>query len=266
MKKALINAIKNILNLTVYGSLVMINGELFPLPLVKGNSKLGKRVWHSSTLPTCGFFEIKLPGGGTVTARGTCPTTCRGCYATSGRYNDPNNKYLLHMRTRLLREYPDIYFALVRLQLTYENIDRLRIHAAGDFIPGEAAGFMAVLRDFPGVSAWTYTKCNITGEIADLDALPNCNIVKSIIPGCGFNYGPIEYIAALFFRLIMAGESVYICRCGIDHNQHCSDCDGCAKHKYVLFVEHSTGYDPRRSPFWDKFMALVNNQKNYKRG
>lgn len=250
----------------VYGNYVMINGELFPLPLVQGNEKLGTLVWHSSTLPTNRQFEIVTPSGEIVTACGTCPTTCPGCYATSGNYRYPKQRYSLYMRTRLLREYPAVYFLLVRLQLTHENISRLRIHAAGDFIPGEAAGFMDVLKEFPHVIAWTYTKLPIAGEIAALDALPNCNIVKSVIPGHGFNYGHIEYIAAVFYALKRAGESVYICRCGIDDNQHCSDCDGCAKHKYVLFVEHSTGYNPKKSPFWKRFIELVEKQLSVRCG
>lgn len=249
----------------VYGNLVMVNGSLYPLPLVQGNEKLGKTVWHSSTLPTTKEFTITYKGE-TLTEKGTCPTNCKGCYACTGNYNFNSTLYSLAKRTELLRRYPNMYFWLVGLQIEHENIQVLRIHASGDFIDGEAYGWCNVLTDCPSVKAWTYTKRPILGEIADLDALPNCNIVKSCIPAHGYNFGHIEYIARTFYDLKRQGETVHICRCGIDKNQHCSDCTGCADNKYVLFVEHSTGYKPEKSPYWNKFIELVNGQDNVKAG
>ena len=94
-----------------------------------------------------------------------------------------------------------------------------------------------------------------------LDNIPNMNIVKSIIKGHGYNYGHIAYIAALYYALKRAGKSVHICKCGINPEQHCSDCDGCSSHEYVLFVEHGTGYNPKTDYGYDKFVQLVNNQE-----
>lgn len=243
----------------VYGSFVMIDDVLYPLPLVQGNDKLGRVVWHSSTAPTCETITATF-NNVTVSEPGTCPTSCRGCYGTKGHFQHDNVKYYLIMRTKLLRNYPDIYFQLVRIQIENENIQKLRIHAVGDFIPGEAAGFMAVLKDYPHVKAWTYTKVENSDEIKALDMLPNCNVVKSIIPGCGFNFGHVAYIAAVYYRLKRAGESVYICRCGIDPDQHCSDCNGCSSHKYVLFLEHSTGYNAKTDYGYKKIIDLINGQ------
>ena len=249
----------------VYNSTVMINGELFPLPLVRGNSKLGLSVWHSSTLPSNKEITAKNKNGEIITMCGTCPTTCPGCYGLTGNYRYNNNKYVIMMRTKLLKEYPDIYFQLVRIQIENENIQRLRIHAIGDFIPGEAARFAEVLKDFPSVKAWTYTKVKYNSEIALLDSLKNCNVVKSIIPGCGFNFGSVAYIASVFYKLKRENKSVYICRCGIDDNQHCSDCDGCSTHEYVLFLEHSTGYNARNDYGYNRIVALIESQKGNKK-
>lgn len=248
------------LGLKVFGNYVKVNDDLYPLPLVQGNAKLGKTVWHSSTVPTCEIITAHDADGNEISEKGTCPMSCPGCYARTGNYQFNTTKYALIMRTKLLRNYPDIYFALIRVQLSTENIERLRIHAAGDFIPGEAAGFAAVLKDYPSVMSWTYTKCQISGEIADLDSLDNCNVVKSIVPGCGFNFGHIDYIISTFHKLLDAGKSVYVCRCGIDKNQHCSDCDGCCNHEYVLFVEHSTGYDAASDAMYNDLVKLIESQ------
>ena len=60
--------------------------------------------------------------------------------------------------------------------------------------------------------------------------------------------------------LKQAGKNVYICRCGIDKNQHCEGCKVCATYKYVLFVEHSTGYNAEKDPLFRKLCEIVDNQ------
>lgn len=255
LKKALENA-----GYKAFGDLVMVAGDLYPLPLVKGNSKLGPKVWHASTLPTNKEITATLKDGRTVTCKGTCPLTCKGCYGTTGNYNFNSVKYSLIMRTELLRDHPADYFLIVRAQLDCENIEKVRIHATGDFIPGEALGWYEVMKDYPHIKAWTYTKVENDPDIATLDGLPNCNVVKSIIKGCGFNFGHVAYIANVFYMLKRLGKSVFICRCGIDENQHCSSCDGCSDHEYVLFIEHSTGYNARADYGYNKVVELIENQ------
>lgn len=252
-------AIENKLQLKVYGAFVMIENALYPLPLVQGNEKLGKDVWHASTLPTNKEITVSF-NGQEITEKGTCPFTCEGCYGEKGHYTHNDIQYYLIMRTRLLRLYPDIYFALMRIQLECEHIEKLRIHATGDFIPGEALSYYNLLLDFPSVKAWTYTKVTNDESISLLDTLPNCNIVKSIIPGKGFNFGTVAYIAATYYYLLNQGESVYICRCGIDKEQHCSNCSGCSDHKYVLFIEHSTGYNAQKDYGYEKMVGLIESQ------
>ena len=246
----------------VYGSYVMIENELYPLPLVKGNSKLGLNIWHASTLPTNKDITAYNASGDIITERGTCPLTCEGCYGDDrGRYKFNDTKYSLIMRTRLLRLYPATYFMLVKIQLENENIDFVRIHATGDFITGEALLWYDTLKEFPHVKAWTYTKVKENDEIRLLNSLDNCNIVKSCIPGYGFNFGHNAYIASMYYALQRAGKKVYICRCGIDENQHCSDCTGCSKNEYVLFLEHSTGYKPENDYGFNKIVALIESQE-----
>lgn len=261
MKKELKKAIESN-NLKVYGDLVMINNVLFPLPLVQGNEKLGNSVWHSSTLPTNKTITAKLKDGTELSELGTCPFTCKGCYGERNNYNYNTTKYWLIMRTRLLRNYPEIYFLLIDLQIQYERIEKLRIHAVGDFLPGEALGFYEILKKYPNVKSWTYTKLSVSGDIAILDSLKNCNVVKSVIPGFGFNFGKVAYIANLYYYLKRNNKSVYICRCGIDKEQHCSNCSGCSDHEFVLFIEHSTGYKAINDYGYNKIVDLIESQKN----
>ena len=248
----------------LYGDLVKINDSLYPMPLVQGNTKLGEKVWHASTFPTNESVEVVLKDGRTASAAGTCPMFCKGCYGTTGNYNYSTTKYWLIMRTELLRKYPDVYFQLVKIQLENEDIERFRIHATGDFITGEAKKYYDLLKEFPHIKAWTYTKVTNDSDIELLDSLPNCNVVKSIIHGYGFNFGHVPYIANVYYYLKRNNKSVYICRCGIDKNQHCSNCDGCSDHEYVLFLEHSTGYKAESDYGFQKMIDLIESQKEGK--
>lgn len=259
MKKSLKEKIEKIAGVQVIGNMIAIKGdsELYPLPLVDGNAKIGKGVWHASTLPGAGVITLKNGDS----ERGTCPVTCPGCYAMTGNYCFDAIRAILMKRTRLLKKYPHIYFLLVAAQIESENVKLLRVHASGDFLPGEASGWYKIFKAYPHVIGWTYTKCEIKGEIKKLDSLFNFNIVKSIIPGCGFNYGHIDYILKTYEKLTARGESVYLCRCGIDKNQHCKDCTGCALNKYVLFIEHSTGYNAAADPLYNEIYNLIESQE-----
>ena len=258
MKKQLKEMIIND-GLKVYGDLVMVDGVLYPLPLVNGNEKIGKGVWHASTLATDKEISATV-NGETITEKGTCPLTCPGCYGCTGNYRFNGVKYALIMRTRLLRNYPDIYFNLCRYQIAAEAIKYIRVHATGDFIENEARGWFEIFRDNSDLIGWTYTKCAIKGDIKKLNSLNNFNIVSSMVPGCGFNFGHISYILNAYNKLIAAGETPYICRCGIDKNQHCSNCTGCSKNKYVLFIEHSTDYKAESDPLYNDIKAIIEAQ------
>lgn len=271
MKSVIKKAVEN-MGLKTFGNFVMIDGVLYPMPLVEGNEKLGKKVWHGSTLPTKETITCEYKdNAGNIhieSEPGTCPFSCKGCYGTTNNYQYESTKYYLIMRTKLLRKYPEIYFQLVEIQLKYENIEKLRIHATGDFIPGEAFGYYNVLKKFPHIKAWTYTKVENDFDIQLLDTLPNVNVVKSIIPGFGFNFGHVAYIANMFYALKRAGKTAFICRCGTEDKkkpetiQHCSDCNGCSDHEYVLFIEHSTKYNARRDYGYNKLVNLINSEFN----
>lgn len=232
-------------------------GWIAPL-LIDGNAKLGKGVWTFSTLPGSIEYTIELFGK-MYTVKGTCPCTCPGCYAMTGFYRFESTVKALAIRTILARDYMDFVKRAIAAQIVAENIALLRIHAAGDFFSRDYVEMWHdVAKNAPSTCFWTYTK-NREFENA-FDDLPNANIVKSIIPGKGFNFGHCDYILRVYKALKEAGNSVYICRCGMDKNQHCVNCKGCATHDFVLFIEHSTAYKAENDPLFPELCAIIDGQ------
>ena len=237
--------------------LAPLYGWINPL-LINGNAKLGKGVFTFSTLP--GNMEYSVDIDGTIyTVKGTCLCNCVGCYAQTGFYRMPSVLKSLAIKTILCRKYPEFVKNAIIAQIKAENIKLCRIHAAGDFYgPEYIAIWQDIVKACDGCAFWSYTK-NPAAETA-FDAFKNCNIVKSILPGFGFNFGHCDYILMVYRALRDMGKPVYICRCGIDKNQHCVNCHGCAKNEFVLFIEHSTAYKAEDDPAFSELAAIIENQ------
>lgn len=240
------------------------NGEWVKPFLKQGNSKTGKKVYTFSTLATNKDFSTIY---GTV--KGTCLCYCPGCYATLGCYNFPSVINCLAINTILVREYMDFVERAILAQLeTLNTVDEIRIFASGDFYISDdmtvnseyVEMWKRIIRAYPAKFFWTYTKVK-QFENAFND-LPNANIVKSVINGIGFNYGTVEYLLDTFNKLQAMGKDVYICKCGFDENQHCHGCHSCSKHDFVLFLEHSTGYEATESPLYETLKSIVMSQNN----
>lgn len=232
-------------------------GFINPL-LIDGNSKLGKGVYTFSTLPGTIVYHININGKEYETI-GTCPCNCIGCYAQTGFYNMPSVKQSNFIKTYLVRKYPEFVKNAIIAQIEAENIKLFRIHASGDFFGIEYINlWREVVKACENTVFWTYTK-NALAESAFLE-FDNINIVKSIIPGVGFNFGKCAYILKAYKALKESGKSVYICRCGIDKNQHCTNCKGCSKNDYVLFIEHSTDYKAEADPAFDELKSIIESQ------
>lgn len=227
-------------------------------PLVNGNAKIGKGCYHFSMLPGTQMFDVVI-NNQSYTIKGTCCCDCIGCYAKTGNYRYQTVKNALGVRTLLAREYLSWLEKAIRAQIIVENIKTVRIHAAGDFCGLEYALMWArIAKDFPDVTFWTYTKVKAFEGL--FDKLPNANIVKSVIPGVGLNYGHCDYIINTFKALKGANKTVHICNCGVDKNQHCTNCKGCSKNEYVLFIEHSTEYKAEKDPAFNTIKALIESQ------
>ena len=229
--------------------------------LKAGNDKTGKAVFTFSLLPGTMLYEIII-NGIIELVKGTCCCNCPGCYAKTGRYNCDNVLQSMGINTYLVNNYPEFVQAAINAQLASAIRGEVRIHAAGDFNtnnPEQYANmWLEIAKKNNTFRFWTYTK--VTRFETLFDGLKNANIVKSIIPSIGFNFGHCDYIINAYYTLKAMGKSVYICKCGIDRNQHCEKCGVCATYEYVLFLEHSTDYKAELDPLYDKFVDLVNNQ------
>ena len=238
--------------------LAPLYGWINPL-LINGNEKLGKGVYTFSTLPT--NEKIKYYENGELKEEsGTCPCKCDHCYACGGCYTFNSTKLSLARKTVLCRLYLDFVKRAIKAQVLADRITICRIHAAGDFFSQDYINaWVEICKENPACLFWTYTK-NPEAEAA-FDGLENANIVKSVIPGKGVNFGECGYIISLYLELKAAGKSVYICRCGIDKNQHCTNCRHCAESEFVLFLKHGDpGYKPEEDPLFPAFVQLVESQ------
>lgn len=232
-----------------YDNHILYNGNWIPELLKEGNSKVGKTVWTFSLLP------------GTA---GTCICDCEGCYAKAGRYVTPSVIESMQRNMDIVNENIMFFYNAISAQLETIGKGLVRIHAAGDFNTRNpelyAEAWKRIARENPSFLFWTYTKIP---EFETLfDGIENANIVKSVINGIGVNFGHCDYIISTYTKLKAAGANVYICKCGIDKNQHCENCSACSKHDFVLFIEHSTNYKAEKDPMFDELKALIESQED----
>lgn len=236
------------------GKLMSPIGPINPV-LKKGNAKVGKNVWTFSTLPTNKIF-FKTEFG---MIKGTCPCTCEGGYCQSGHYHRKSVQRSMAINTLLAYKWLNWLFAAICAQLEIIGPCFVRIHATGEFFSDEYAEMWeTIVMYYKEWTFWTYTKVPKYEELFDI--YPNANIVKSIIPGVGFNYGHIDYILRAKEELEAHGEKVHICKCGVDDTQHCDNCAGCSLNKWVLFIEHSTEYVAKEDPLFPAITEVIKRQ------
>lgn len=231
--------------------------------LIDGNGKIGKGVWHFSTLPGLeDYFSEKWD----LAVKGTCPCNCEKCYGMRGNYCFKSTKDALAIRTFIAREDLEFLKAEIIREIRKHKIKAVRVHATGDFFSKEYVQmWIDIAIECSETVFWTYTKAEGKGfdsELEMFNSLPNCNIVPSVIKDFGFNFGHIDYLLRVFKSLKAEGKDPYICPCGTDKNQHCNNCKGCSANKYVLFVEHSTEYKAEKDALYPTLQEIIRNQKS----
>jgi len=229
--------------------------------LKEGNDKTGKAVLTFSVLPGTADFTAEV-NGKTITEKGTCICNCAGCYAKTGHYRQTSAIRSMVINTCLVNNHIEFVERCISAQLEIVGRGEVRIHASGDFNTKNSDAYATMWHNIAKRNTnfifWTYTKIKKYETL--FDDLKKANIVKSIIPKIGVNFGTCEYIINAYYTLKAMGLSVYICKCGIDKNQHCENCGVCATYTYVLFLEHSTGYNAEKDPLYSKLVEIVNNQ------
>jgi hypothetical protein len=235
-------------------------------PLKKGNGKLGETVWSWSILPGTGFYDVEI-NGREYHIKGTCICDCKDCYAKTGHYVRGTVRRSLAINTILANDYlPFLRKVLCAMLEAIEEASEgdeageLRVHVAGDFMTTNEFAYMAMWQNimhlYPGIRAWTYTKIEEAQSV--FDDCENANVVRSVIPGCGVNYGPCGYVMKTYKKLKASGASVAVCPCGVDDTRHCAGCTGCSNHTYTLFLLHSTNdYDAKKDPDFPEFCDFV---------
>ena len=225
--------------------------------LKEGNSKTGKAVYTFSILPGTGEFTFTMSGR-EYTVNGTCACDCSGCYAKTGFYRMNSVINSLAINTYMVNNHIDFVKNAIIAQLETIGRGEIRIHASGDFNTKNSEAYAEMWHTIAETNNsfrfWTYTK--IVKYETLFDNLKNANIVKSIIPKIGVNFGHCDYIINAYYTLKALGKKVYICKCGIDKNQHCERCGICATYDYVLFLEHSTNYKRKRTRYIPSFAKL----------
>lgn len=251
--------------------------------LVNGNEKIGKGVYHLSTLAGTKEYHLNIntktekrfseknkklvsvtimdnENPFYIDIQGTCVCDCAHCYAMTGNYLYETTLAYLAIRTFVARYDIDFFKAAIMAQIDAENIQLVRIHASGEFFSVEYINaWKEIVNAFPKTVFWSYTK-NVIAENA-FDAIPNCNIVKSRLPDMSLNYGTCREIMDKYAMLKAMGKTVYICRCGMDKKQHCVNCTGCSKFDYVLFLKHGDpSYKLELDPLFPAICALIDSQ------
>lgn len=251
--------------------------------LVNGNEKIGLGVYHFSTLPGTAEYHIninfkRVPTISKKTGKestklvpdtenacvldlfGTCICDCANCYAMTGNYCYDTTLAALAIRTLIMTYDLDFFTRAIMAQIKADNIQLVRIHASGDFKTVEyIEAWKEIVKAFPKTVFWSYTK-NAIAENA-FNEFTNCNIVKSRLPDFSVNYGTCREIMDKYAMLLAMGKTVYICRCGMDKDQHCVNCTGCSKYDYVLFLKHGDpSYNAEKDPLYTAFVALVESQ------
>ena len=236
-------------------------GQWVPLPLTWG-SKTHCYGW--STLAGTKEWVVEF-NGKTTNMQGTCVCQCDHCYGCNGRYAMPGVYNANAWRTFAARYCMDWLERVITAQINWgvrgKSLAFVRVHITGDFFDMEYVDMWKRIKaNCPDTKMWAYTK-NKEAENA-FDDVENFNIVKSLVPGFGMNYGHCDYIMDVYHGLIANGIETHICRCGVDNNQHCDTCRACQDLTYVLFLEHGSNYKAEKDPLWDQFVALVESDEN----
>ena len=187
--------------------------------LSKGNNKLDKTILCWSITPV-----------------ESCPvcTGCKDtCYAIRPYKRWPNVKIAWDRNFALAKE--NKHMEPIVKQLMHSKCTVVRIHVSGDFFSQKYIdSWVSIAEQFPNIKFYSYSKTIEIFDFNELCALPNVNIINSICPDDGNNYGSKERINMLHekwgYAICPAVENKAV-KCG-------KTCKICHTHDKVCFLEH----------------------------
>jgi len=186
--------------------------------LKKGNTKL-----HN-------ILIFDLPAIKTCLNCGDCKKTC---YAMKAQKMYPNVR---NWRSDNLDISQTLSFInIISDQLRKAKQTTVRIHSSGDFYSQQYIDKWAIIvRMFPDINFYAYTKVSDLFNFAPLTNLNNFNLINSFVDG-NLNYGKIDYITSLNNKI----KDSFICPATTKKGVKCGlDCNYCIKGNKPLFVIH----------------------------
>lgn len=171
----------------------------------------------------------------------SCPN-CKGCFKTCYAMKSyrmyPNVKTAWDRNFRLAKTKPVAWRAGIENELKRTKKRVVRIMGAGDFFSQDHVDlWTAVAKAHPDFRFYGYTKTDGLFDFSALKALPNVNIVSSVLPDGSINYGPASWVSEKAKETgfdvcpITAGTLPKTAKCG-------RECTLCMEKQHVLFVIH----------------------------
>jgi len=165
----------------------------------------------------------------------SCPNSsqcAKFCYAKKAERQYPEVRLSRERNFRLAKEATHLLKRQILKNL--DDGDVVRIHEAGDMFSQEYLDMWTeIVKERPKVRFYTYSKTEGIWDWSKIKALPNFNLVSSIIAG-KVNFGPEEEIK------IRAQETgAFVCPCKKGNKVKCGeDCKECLTNPNVLFIQH----------------------------
>ena len=187
--------------------------------LVKGNRKLYN------------ILIFDLPAVKTCLNCGDCKDSC---YAMKVQRQYADTRVFRTTNHIMYQLKPNVLEALIVDQLSRAKQTTVRIHSSGDFFSQSYINFWnKIIRQFPDINFYAYTKVDKMLNFDSINELPNFNLISSLIGG-KLNFGRLDYCNELkkdFGSFVCPATKGKDVKCG-------KECSYCVTKDNVCFVQH----------------------------
>ncbi len=188
--------------------------------LTRGNSKLDKSIFNWSITPIKSCLN--------------CEDCKKSCYAIKSYRFYPTVK-LAWDRNLILAKNGDFVSMVVNQLKKARTCKAVRIHVAGDFFDQNYINsWEKIILLFPNIKFYCYSKVMEILNFTAIMAAPNFNIINSIAPDGGVNFGNQDRVN----ELKDMGYLVCPVTNGDTDIQCGRNCSLCLTHRKVCFIEH----------------------------